>query len=517
MKPVPPTGKEWDALHHSVCAFLNSEGGIVIIGIKQVTKPEKSYQFTGYKEEYEENIKRVPTVFSEDKGKSLDLSAYFPTFQIREFMDGRVGVLFVERVPEELKYVFYQGTAYERKITGDHPVHESKIKAQNEYKEELAFARELRKITEASINDLDLDKLNDYIHLLNKEVKIETIKADLVTAKPFLLRKKFISEDNVTTLGMLVCGKHPEDFIGSRCQVDCFVDSKLNIAENKKVLKNNILPLMESAVAFVYKNIQVGVTIESRGKSIPEYPEELIRECVNNSLAHRDYSVDKYVNINIIPNRKIEFRNPGAFKKSLLIEITDHPIQVRRIIPDTKPVNPKLADVLKVFNKWEGRGIGMATLVNACLDNIIDLPYYKFHSEEDLSLVINKGRLFDERVNSLLTSFDAFLLKLMNGEELTTEQRLVIAYLYKSEIENENYHYTILLTPDNDHFEVIKKLEKCGIILKHPQSPTLHPIYVLNRELMKTTYHDELRNIFGPYYDHLKNEQKDVLRVIYQS
>ena len=111
------------------------------------------------------------------------------------------------------------------------------------------------------------------------------------------------------------------------------------------------------------------------GTSKPEYPEQLLRETINNALAHRDYSIDKYININIKPNEHIEIRNPGAFKKMLLIEEFSSEIPVRKIIPDSKPRNPKLADVLKVFDKWEGKWKGMSNLVNDTLDNKIDLPF----------------------------------------------------------------------------------------------------------------------------------------------
>ncbi len=48
---------------------------------------------------------------------------------------------------------------------------------------------------------------------------------------------------------------------------------------------------------------------------------------------------------------------------------------VCRIAPETKPRNPKLADVLRVYRKWEGRSIGMPTLVRllAAYDPIPEL------------------------------------------------------------------------------------------------------------------------------------------------
>ena len=116
------------------------------------------------------------------------------------------------------------------------------------------------------MNDLDIDKLNEYIQLLNKETKVETFKADIPTALPFMTRKKFVINETITTLGMLVCGNHPEDFIGNRCQVDGFVDSDVQIVQDKKVYKDNVLPLMEKSVAYIYKNIQVGVSFENAGR-----------------------------------------------------------------------------------------------------------------------------------------------------------------------------------------------------------------------------------------------------------
>jgi len=86
---------------------------------------------------------------------------------------------------------------------------------------------------------------------------------------------------------------------------------------------------------------------------------------VNNALAHRDYSLDRQVILAIKPGKHIAIRNPGTFRKRLLIEAPADPIPMLRILPEAKPRNPKLADVLRVYRKWEGRGIGMATLVSA--------------------------------------------------------------------------------------------------------------------------------------------------------
>ena len=396
LKPTPANPKGAKSLYHSICAFFNTNGGIVIIGVEEKQNP-LAYFLKGYNEDFENNIKEtIAKSFTDAQNNIINTSEYV-NFQVKDFLNDRVLVLYIDKLPEENKFVYFDKVAYQRTLTGDHKISEDNIKRQVEIIEEIINARELLPVENATLNDLDIDKLNEYIQLLNKETKVETFKADIPTALPFMTRKKFVINETITTLGMLVCGNHPEDFIGNRCQVDGFVDSDVQIVQDKKVYKYNVLPLMEKSVAYIYKNIQVGVSFENAGSKAPEYPDKLIRECVNNSIAHRDYSIDKYINITIRPNVHIEIRNPGSFKKTLLIEEPNHTIPIRRIIPDSKPKNPKLADILKVFDKWEGKGI--ATLTNFALENRIDLPYYRFYSENDLGLFIRKGKLLDESMD----------------------------------------------------------------------------------------------------------------------
>jgi predicted HTH transcriptional regulator len=398
LKPVPAEGGEWKERHKSINAFLNTRGGIVILGVKeQGMGSARRYIVNGWREHAEPNLKEISRLFTDRKGAVQDLSDCFPPFELHDILDKRVAVLYVDELPSDRKYVFYKGIAYKRILTGDHKISEAEVDAQEEFKEEAVHARELQPIAGLTPNDLDLDKLNEYITHLNRPVKVETIKADLPAALPFLERKCFLKDGKVTTLGALVCGRHLVDNMGFRCQVHGYVDVPQEIARDKQDLADNILPLMESSLAYILRNIQVGISSQQGGQNAPQYPEQLLRETVNNALAHRDYSVNKQAIIAIKPGIHIAIRNPGAFRSHLLIESPDHAIPLRRIIPEAKPRNPKLADVLRVYRKWEGRGIGMATLVNLCLENQIDLPYYRFFSQE-VCLHLCAGRLVDERM-----------------------------------------------------------------------------------------------------------------------
>lgn len=517
IKSLASTGGDWKELYKSACAFLNTEGGMVIIGIQE---KNKSYEIKGYEERGENQLKLLGTRFTNQNRDKLDLEEYFH-YQIKELRGKRVCVVFIDKLPEELKFVFYDNVAYKRILTGDHKK-ENKIDAktialQNERREEIVNAIELTRVETATINDLNVDKLNDYINLLNKEIKVEVLKSNIENAQPFLARKGFIQNDKPTLLGMLVCGDTIYDFLGGKCQVDAYVDSEILIAQNKKVIKDNIISLMESSISFVYRNIQVGVSHEKGGSQVPEYPEKLIRETINNALAHRNYRINKFCNVIIQPNKHIEIRNPGTFRNEQLLTL-ENP-NIRRIIPVAKARNPKLADVLKVHDRWEGRGIGMASLTNFCLENQIDVPYFILRFE-DISLYIQKGKVLDDFAENWLNSFEGYILKKNNGRELTQEEKIVLAYFYKSELLNEEDKYTVLLTPDNNHSAAINKLKKANLVYSHAQEQTkdyfINAIYLVDRELMKTDFYTELRAFFGGEFDNLSTAYKDVLNVIYQ-
>src|SRR5665213_554164 len=515
IKPVPADRQSWRERYKTACAFLNTRGGVIIMGVKEEGQaPSRRYVFTGWQAHGEPKVKEMSQQFTDAGGVRLEISEAFPPPLIEDFMGGKVGAVLVDELAADVKYAFYEGEAYRRILTGDHKIPPADLERQQEYKEEAIHARELQPVTGISVDSLDLDKLNDYITQLNRPVKIETIKPDLASAISFLERKCFIKNGTATTLGVLVCGKHPADVLGFRCHVHGYVDVSQEIARDKQDLAENILPLMENSLAYILRNIQVGVTVERGGANRAQYPEELLRETVNNALAHRDYSIDRQVIIVIKPGKHVSIQNPGKFRRHLLIQKSGE-TPLLRILPEAKPRNPKLADVLRVFRKWEGRGIGMATLVNLSLQNEIDLPYYRFGTEE-VTLYLVTGRLLDDRMERLFSSFDKYIGERLGGGRLTKPQKLVLAYLIKSEWANELVRHTVMLTPDNNHFHELMALESSGLISRHPDSSASYPIFVADRTLMRKDYVPELRAMFGLTFDGLNELHKDILSIVYR-
>jgi DNA-binding MarR family transcriptional regulator len=167
-----------------------------------------------------------------------------------------------------------------------------------------------------------------------------------------------------------------------------------------------------------------------------------------------------------------------------------------------------------VYRKWEGKGIGMATLVNLALENRIDLPTYRIYGEE-VCLILKAGPLLGEPMKATLAGFDAYIEQ-KNGGALSDEQALVLAYLMKSEEANRRQHYSILLTPDNNHFGELLKLEQAGLIQKHPRSTAIYQIYVADRVLMQADYRAELEALFGELLSTFDPTTRDCLSVMYR-
>ncbi len=516
IKGVPAEGGEWKERHKSVNAFLNTRGGIMIMGVKEEgTGASRRYVVSEWKDHAEPNLKKFARLFTDRKGVVLDLGDRFPPMEIRTLLGKRVAVVYVDELAADRKFVFLHGTAYKRFLTGDHKIDDREVEAQEEFKEEAAHAKELQPVSGMTEADLDLTKLNEFIFHLNQPKPVETLKPDIASARAFLERRCFIKDGEVTILGALVCGNHPGDRLGFRSHVHGYVDVPQQIAQDKQDFVDNVLPLMESSFGYLLRNIQVGISAEQGGIAVPQYPEDVLRETLNNALAHRDYSVNKQVIIAIKPGVHIAIRNPGRFRRNLTIEDGEAEIPVRRILPEAKPRNPKLADVLRVYRKWEGRGIGMATLVNLCLENRIDLPYYRIYTEE-VCLHLCAGRLLGERMERLFESFDSHIARRLDGGSLTEEQKLVLAYLIKSEWANEQLGYTILLTPDNNHFAALGHLENAGLISKHSISTPAYPIYIADRVLVQRSYAKELRGLFGEAFEGLDETTRGALGVVFR-
>lgn len=516
MKPVPASGNAWDSIRESICAFLNTRGGVVLLGVKDEQRPQRHYSFSGYTEDQSGQLSELRRHFKDARRNPIDVGDCLRV-EIRPFMSGQIALVQVSALPEDRKYCFFREEAFERLADRDEKIAKPRIDEQEERKREMESYRELRAVEDATLEDLSQQRTNELIFLINQgqAQPIEALKSTMQEAIPFLERRRFMLKDGkVTTLGILVVGKNPEEHLMFRSHLDAFVAVPNLVAQDKKTFRDNILQLMEAGQNWTLRNIQTGVSHEAGGTSIPEYPDKLIRECINNALAHRDYSINRPVQLTLKPRESLDIRNPGHLPYELVFEKPNEEVPVRRIFPNPRARNPRLADILKLHNKWEGKGIGMSDLVNYALSNQIDLPYYLFHSADELSLCIPSGKVLDDTTEEWLGLMDGLLARKTSDRPLTNEHLMVLAYLLKSERSNRLGRYTLALTPSNNHFGAITDLKSWGLIELHPSSDQFREVYVVCRELARDDCHAELRSLFGGDFDRLDDMGRLTLNMI---
>ena len=175
IKPVPPTGKEWTNIRESVTAFLNTEGGAVILGITEEQRDGgRRYRVTGWQSDAEPQMRRLMDDYEDSQGRPLTIPAEcFPQPEIRDFMGQQIAILSVEPLPTDRKFAFMRsrdGTAvaFRRVLTADQAITAPEIERQDEIQLEALNARELLPVPDTGLVDIDLGKLNAFIYALNR-------------------------------------------------------------------------------------------------------------------------------------------------------------------------------------------------------------------------------------------------------------------------------------------------------------------------------------------------------------
>jgi ATP-dependent DNA helicase RecG len=133
-----------------------------------------------------------------------------------------------------------------------------------------------------------------------------------------------------------------------------------------------------------------------------------------------------------------------------------------------------------------------------------------------VKLRVPQGRLLDEVVEVWLAGYNGYITSKL-GLSPTEEQRQVLAYFYKSELLNRQRYFTILLNESNNHFHAIDALRNSGLLSEHVASTEEAPVFILDRILMRTEFHDELRELMGDLvFNSLDQAASHILNLLYQ-
>jgi len=364
-----PSLSQTDKILECVSAFSNTNGGILVIGVRD------SGEVIGV-----DIGKRTLESLANTIKQNTDPKVY-PSISTEVFDAKHVVILEVEEGKQ--KPVLASGRAYRRvgrtnQKLGSEAIRNLALETSKVYWDE-------RVCEDASLDDIDEDKITDY---LEKRQELRGVKKpEKMALKTLLLNIKAAKEVDgkikLTNAGILFFAKHPQRFIlQSQLRLARFAGTELTRDFLDRLdCSGAIWEEIEQAEDFIRKNIRLfgfrtGFSFGRIDKL--EYPMKAIREGVVNALIHRNYYEPADTRVLVFDDR-IEIINPGSFPEGVTPEKPKH-----------VPVNPVLCQLMYDVGFIEKYGSGIYMINELCEDWGIPRPEYDL-SEIETKVVFRSG------------------------------------------------------------------------------------------------------------------------------
>ncbi len=351
------TGELKDGMH-TACAFLNTDGGWLIIGIAP-----GSLKILG--QEVTDNTQREIAQYLTGIEPAIDVKVEYVDVPKRPGCQV-IAMYFDTFVWGRQPYTYDSRPYYKIESTTKlmpREMFEERIRASNpQY-----YAWERQKADRVTISDLSEERMRGAIRL---GVERGRMMASAMT-EPFkkVLNKLQLLNDDVpnnaaATLFSTNTYKYPQ----FRLRMARFRGMDKNEFIDNQRAEGNFFDLLDAGMAFFFKHLSLsGKIVGFVREEHLEIPSEALREVLVNALCHRQY--EKY-NLTIgiaIYDDRIEVENPGMLPPQLTPETIKQP-------HISYPYNPIIADVLFKSTFLENWGSGTGRIIDACKQQNVPEP-----------------------------------------------------------------------------------------------------------------------------------------------
>ena len=342
-----------DALAAEFAAMLNSEGGLLIVGVSD------SGGICGVTD-----IRQLNQWISNACAQKVEPPVSVITENL--IIDDKLVVVISIPLGTDKPYAVNK-TAFWVKVGAD---------------KRRATREELRRLMQASgtlysdekplphtgLDEFDLLRFRDFY----KQQYDQEIDQLNTSTERILSNLKLLKSLHLTLAGLLLFGKEPQQvrpqlmvkavaFIGNRLEGTEYLDSE--------DIGSTLAEQFKGTMGFLKRNLrkqQNGQNFNFPG--ILEIPEIALEEAVVNALAHRDYLISSSIRVFIFDNR-VEIISPGKLPNTATVESIRAGIQIVR--------NPVLISfVPKVGIPYRGLGSGVPRMIEECRK--ANLPEPKF-------------------------------------------------------------------------------------------------------------------------------------------
>lgn len=444
-------GNEGNDIVSYISAIANMQGGHLIIGVKDETLEIIGIQdFSGYS---------IDNIRYRINGNCTNLD--IENFSVEEHKTSDTNkTIWIFKIPKhQFRLPVYAHKKTWQRID-DNLVGMTKSRLDailTEVKTNEDWSKKI--INEASIDDLDVEAI--------KKAKVEFIKRNPKYSDDienwsdidFLNKAKITIKGKITRTALILLGKE---------EAEHYLNSTVKIRWNLKSLDNQDKDFEIFSIPFllnideVYKKIRnLKYRYLREGTLFPDevlrYEPFIIRESLNNAIAHQDYTKGARINVVEFEDDHLVFSNYGSFLPKSVEEVVlnDTPEEVYR--------NPFLVEAMKNLDMIETQGGGIKKMFNFQRQRFFPLPDFDFDDNKVKVTII--GKILDEN----------FARILIRNTELKLEEIIILDKVQKKKEVTENE---------------FKHLKKCKYIEgRKPNIYLSHEIVIsVNNEELKREY-----------------------------
>ena len=333
----------------TLCAFANTDGGVLYLGITKDGLPVGVENLEDLMESLPHKVKNYLNII--------------PSINIEDIKGKKILTVGVE--PSEVP-VSYKGRFYIRTGSITQEVNGIELIKFLMKRQKLSWDALLSK---AGPDDIDRETIEQFKQMAKARLPISNSDSPV----KILENLELIKEGRLTNAGVLLFGKNPQSFIiNSVARVGRF-KTPIDVIDTVEV-RGSLFKQVEDLVEAIKKHLNVRFEIKGiQRQDIWDYPLEAIREACINALIHRDYMDSAEIQIKIYDDH-IWFWNPGKLPEGITVEMLKEEHY-------SKPRNKLLAMAFYYAGLIEKWGTGTKRMIELCKKQGLPEPEFKEEGE----------------------------------------------------------------------------------------------------------------------------------------
>lgn len=242
-------------------------------------------------------------------------------------------------------------------------------------------------IEEASIIDLSVEAINEAKIQYQKKNTHLTEEMNNWNDVTFLNKAKITINNKITRTAILLLGKpEAEHYINpSTAKISWILKDKDNVEKDYEHFSCPLLISADKARAKIrnlnYRYLQEGTLFP---QEVPQFDPYIIREALNNCIAHQDYSLGGKINIVEREDGVLTFSNSGSFIPQNIESV------IQADAPENQYRNPFLANAMVNLNMIDTIGSGIKKMFIIQKNKYFPLPDYTFNNNKVQVQIIGK-------------------------------------------------------------------------------------------------------------------------------